>query len=317
MATQKTIADRLGLSVSLVSRVLSGKADEIGIAADTVQRVLNEAKRTNYAPNSAALTLRGARTNTLGVVAYDFEDPYFGVILSELHKIAGERNFSLVLAGAYKRNDAHIDASIFAKHSVDGLIIVGSDRQKTWLDGFDQANAPIVQIGHTDDKKCANIYVDENSSTAVIAGHLTRTNNRTAALFFTRSLAHQCFRRAHLKTLKAHGIEVIHDFRSDGDAIAEDVSAMRPVPDAVIAGDDIMAIHIIRALHERGLSVPQDVKVIGFDDIPQARNFIPSLTTLRSPIEKIAETAFKLAAGSAQPEESIRFAPELICRESA
>ena len=96
MATQKSIADTLGLSISLVSRVLSGKAKDIGVAQETIQKVLDEAERMNYTPNSAALALRGVKTQTLGVISYDFEDPYFGTILGELHKIARQRKFTLI-----------------------------------------------------------------------------------------------------------------------------------------------------------------------------------------------------------------------------
>ena len=84
MVTQKDIAGKLGVSISLVSRVLSGKAREIGIAEETIKMIEDAALEANYVPNSAALNLKGVKTRTLGVVTYDFEDPYLGFILAQL-----------------------------------------------------------------------------------------------------------------------------------------------------------------------------------------------------------------------------------------
>jgi LacI family transcriptional regulator len=181
MATQKTIADTLGISISLVSRVLSGRAREIGVAEETIEKVLSEAKRVNYIPNSAALSLRGEKTRTLGIITYDFEDPYFGIILGELHKIASQRKFSLILAGSWQRDMGTLDLSAFSKHSIEGLIIVGSDRKKDWYKNFPQKNIPVVQIGFTTDSIGTTICVDETISTELVANYLYEQKIRNVA----------------------------------------------------------------------------------------------------------------------------------------
>lgn len=318
MTTQKNIAHKLGLSISLVSRVLSGKAKDIGIAAETIDKVLEEAQRTNYTPNSAALTLRGTKTHTLGVVTYDFGDPYFGFILGELHKIARARKFSLILAGSYQRDADALDFSTFVKHNVEGLIIVGSDRKKDWFKDYIDESMPVVQIGRTHDMKGSNICLDESVSAEMVAEYLKNKGVATAALIFGDSLTSEVFRAAHLEALGNHGINITGDIVTDNSdrSINAATRKLRPLPDVIIAADDLMAIQIIRSLYESGVSVPEDVKVIGFDNIPNSRNFIPALTTLNPPIKEMVQMAFDLASVPETSNETIKFAPELISRES-
>ena len=319
MPTQKSIADTLGISISLVSRVLSGRAREIGVAEDTIEKVLSEAKRVNYIPNSAALSLRGEKTHTLGVITYDFEDPYFGIILGELHKIAKQRKFSLILAGSYQRDMDTLDLSAFSKHSVEGLIIVGSDRKKDWYENFAQKSIPVVQIGFTTDSIGTTICLDETSSTELVVDYLHKQKIKNVALFFNQSLSHATFKEHYIKALGQRKINILNDivFDEATDSIKERLQQLKKLPDVLIAGDDILATKIIRALHELNIQVPRDIKVVGFDNISLASDFIPSLTTLNPPIIEMVKTAFDLVSNNKSSKKTYRFEPELICRESA
>lgn len=319
MPTQKTIADTLGISISLVSRVLSGRAREIGVAEETIEKVLSEAKRVNYIPNSAALSLRGEKTRTLGVITYDFEDPYFGIILGELHKIANQRRFSLILAGSYQRDMATLDLSAFSKHSIDGLIIVGSDRKKSWYENFPQKNIPVVQIGFTTDSIGTTICVDETISTESVANYLHKQKTRDAALFFNQTLSHQVFKEHYIKALESRKINILEDvtFDESTGSVKERLQQLTKLPEVIIAGDDLLATRIIRALHELNIRVPKDVKVVGFDNISLASDFIPAITTLNPPIKEMIAKAFDLVSDNKPVKKIYRFEPELICRESA
>lgn len=319
MATQKSIADKLGLSISLVSRVLSGKAKEIGVAEETIKKVMDEAKRTNYTRNSAALSLRGDKTHTLGVVTYDFEDPYFGIILGELHKIAKERSFTLILAGSYQRDEDTMDLAAFAKHSIEGLIIVGSDRKKEWYEKFINKKIPSVQIGFTTDKIGANICLDESKTAKLMVDYLAEQQTQSVTLFFNHSLSHETFKQEHIKVLTKQDIEIIEDVICDGsdESVQSGVNNLKQLPNVIIAGDDIMATKIIRSLYEKGIQVPKDVKVFGFDNIMQAHTFIPSLTTVTPPIQEMVQKAFDLVSQAKPTKKTVKFVPELITRESA
>jgi LacI family transcriptional regulator len=92
---------------------------------------------------------------------------------------------------------------------------------------------------------------------------------------------------------------------------------LKNLPEVIIAGDDLLATRIIRSLHELDIEAPRDIKVIGFDNIALASDFIPAITTLNPPIKDMIATAFDLVSGHNTRQKIYRFKPELICRESA
>jgi LacI family transcriptional regulator len=148
--TQKDIAAKLGVSTSLVSRVLSGQAHKIGVHPNKIDEILRVAKEMNYVPSPAALALRGKKSNTVGIVAYDFHSPYFSLLISELQELAHAKNYSLLLVGFLNRKPNEADLLPLYKHSVDGIIILGSFGDLSWTDSF--KDIPIVRIGHGEHK---------------------------------------------------------------------------------------------------------------------------------------------------------------------
>jgi len=115
--SQKQIGEKVGVSIALVSRVLSGRAREIGIAEETIERVLMVAKELGYVPNAAALSLKGKPTRTIGVAVYDFNDPFFGALIKHIQVQAHEHNYSLILAGFLSCNPDKQDLQSLHKHA--------------------------------------------------------------------------------------------------------------------------------------------------------------------------------------------------------
>ena len=147
MITQKDIAQRLGVSASLVSRALGGTASGIGASAVTIERIRAEAARLNYHPSAAALSLRGTSTRTIGVVIKNFDDPFFGHIIAELQALASAKNFSLILTGCPPGPEARVDIHSLTKYRLDGLIIAGSDFAPEGLESFVSRGIKVVRIG--------------------------------------------------------------------------------------------------------------------------------------------------------------------------
>ena len=310
MVTQKDIAGKLGVSISLVSRVLSGKAREIGIAEETIKMIEEAAREANYVPNSAALNLKGVKTRTLGVVTYDFEDPYLGFILAQLQKIAHEQKYSLILTGAYRRESENLDITPFIKHSIEGLIIVGSDRSKEWHEPLEAKKIPTVQLGFTKEKKGAVVCLDAGKAVAKAVKHIKKLGYKSPALLFNESLSHEIYLEAYQKELKKAGIKVGNIYRS------MDSKILKNIPDVLICGDDLLAMEAIRFLNDEGVKVPTDVKVIGFDNIPLSSTFVPSLTTLSPPLIEMIGSAFEIAVSHKSSAKTQKFVPELKVRES-
>ena len=329
MITQKDIAQRLGVSASLVSRALGGTAPGIGASAVTIERIRTEAARLNYHPSAAALSLRGTSTRTIGVVIKNFDDPFFGHIIAELQALASAKHFSLLLTGCPPGTDAQVDIHSMTKYRLDGLIIAGSDFVPEGLEAFVRRGTRVVRIGVGPAMEgITNVTVDLENGLRQLVGYLAKLGHRDlgsigdatapnlrraqvllAALkqadLFARP---HCFIRAQTRGADA-GYEAMQTLLQRGADL---------MPTAVIAAEDVLAQTALRALFEHRVRVPQDLTLVGVDDVPSARMTIPSLTTLRLPMPAMVQEAFEqLTATGDKPRHSISVKPELVVRESS
>jgi DNA-binding LacI/PurR family transcriptional regulator len=331
MITQKEIASQLGVSTSLVSRVLTGTAGEIGVSGETIQRIREVAVRLNYRPSAAALTLRGRPTKTLGVIVRDFEDPFFGHMIGELHRLGWTNEYSLVLTGCPTTDDRQVDLGPLLKYHLDGLIMIGSDFEPEGLEGFRQKQVPIVRIGTGQRREgILNISMDQESGLDQIVVYLQKLGHRDIGYIGNDTASHIRREEILLSVMKNHDLAIRPDacVRSSSKDVRSGYEAMRrllhqregSLPTAVVAADDVIAQGGLRALFERGIAVPTDLSLVGIDDIPSARMMIPALTTLRQPINEMIQEAFQLltnpAKGTGTHTSDIVVNPELVIRES-
>jgi DNA-binding LacI/PurR family transcriptional regulator len=327
--TQKDIARRLGISPSLVSRALRGTAAHIGAAPGTVERIRQEAQRLGYHSSAAALTLRGESTQTLGVVVKDFEDPYFGLLLGELQRVAAAAGFSLVLTGRDARQPEQLDAGALWKYQVDGLIIIGSEYQPQGLQEFFAAGMPVVQIGTgSSTAGMGRVCMDQALGLGRLLDYLRALGHRqvgyvsdgSPASLRRKTVLEDQMRRRRLPVQARWFVQA---GQPGPDAGAEAAAMLLRggvdrMPTALVAGDDVLAQSALRALFDQGCRVPQDLSLAGVDDIPSARRMIPALTTLRQPMAAMVQQAFDLVVhgGRAALGRVISVAPELVVRES-
>ena len=332
MITQKDIARRLGVSASLVSRVLTGTAGDIGVSTDTMRRIREEAARVNYRPSAAALTLRGTSTKTIGVIVKDFEDPFFGRVIGELQGLAWTKQYSLVLTGCPSPKDPRADLTALLKYQLDGVIMAGSDFEPEGLDTFSAKGIPVVQIGNERRREgIVRVVMDQEFGLEQLVTYLEKLGHwdigyigddappsvrREAIVQKILQNRHRPIRPSALARVPARnmaaGYEAMHQLlRQCGEAL----------PTAVVAADDVIAQAALRALFEKRIRVPDDLSLAGVDDIPSARMTIPALTTLRQPIREMVTEAFYLVTSQpgkarAQVDGEIVVKPELVVRES-
>ena len=329
-ATQKAMARRLGVSASLVSRALRGQAERIGAHPATIQRIRAEAARCGYAPNVAALSLRGGATRMLGVVVRDFADPFFGPIVGALQRLAAAEGYALVMTGGGAGSRGGAELLPLHRYRLDGFILVGSDFQPHGIDPVLRGGAPVVRLGDGPaDDEAVQVCVAQAAGFDQLLGHLRALGHRhigylgdtTPTNARREAVLRQALRAAGLPVRPAWFVRV-PDMASG--TLARTLPRLwtggcAPAPTAVVAADDVMALALLRALHEAGARVPHDLSVTGVDDIPFAHLAVPALTTLRSPIAAMAERAFQLASGR-EPVSGVqrRFEvqPELVVRES-
>jgi len=331
MTTQKQIAQRLGVSVSLVSRALSGTAGGIGVPEATVRRIHRTAERMGYTPNVTARILQGGQARTLGVVVYDFADPYFGPMIGALQRLAHEAQYSLVLGGFENRKAWNLDVAGLLKHHIDGLIIIGSGRDTGWTKRFREKNMPVVRLGTgTVLRGAKTVSVDERKAMVLIVRHLTTLGHRRLAFIGLDLPVHrqrgEALRRALTGTGASlsprHMVYRPERLLEAGYAAACDLSLEGHLaPTAIVASNDVIALGLLRGLAERGVCVPRDISLTGYDDIPLSRLSVPALTTVRQPVEAMASAAFthmlnKVQGASETCGEEIVLEPELVERES-
>ncbi len=327
MLTQKNIAKKLGVSASLVSRALCGTASKIGASEKTVHRIRHEAKRLGYAPNAAALALRGGRSMMIAVVIKDFDDPFLGTITRELQGLANKKGFSLILTG-FGKGASGPDISSLSRFNLDALIICGSDLRVDWIKPFLRKGLPCVQIGSG--VSCCGlnrVEIDEDFGIEIILKYLLSLGHRNIAFIGDYTGSHMR-RKKIFKNIYAKIFRAVRPFTiSVPSGRCAGIQAMkmllrksqkRPFT-SVVAADDIMAQEALRALYDSGLSVPSDVSLSGVDDIPSARLCIPSLTTVRAPVDVMVRKAFELVIEKSLTGDmarSLKIRPELVKRES-
>jgi LacI family transcriptional regulator len=328
MVTQKFIAQKLGISTSLVSRALAGTAKNIGASDETIRKIREAAAELGYAPNAAALTLRGAKSKTIGVIIKDFDDPFLGRMTGALQELARKSGYSLLLTGFDVAKRKPLDLSSLLRYRLDALIVCGSDICSSWVKSFQSRDIPVAQIGS--DADCAGVSrveMDEAAGIEFLVDFVIKSGHRRIG--FIGSVAGPHLRRRHMleAELERQGVSrrdttmiSVPESENAGLAAMKKLLAKtaKKRPTVVLAADDSMAQGALRAVYDAGLAVPHDLSLTGIDDIPAAGLMIPALTTIRSPIDRMVAAAFELVfepAGGG-PGRVTRLAPELVVRES-
>jgi LacI family transcriptional regulator len=292
--TQKTIADSLGVSVSLVSRVLSGRAGEIGIPQSTVDQVERRASELGYVPNLAAQSLKGKPTRFIGVVVYDFKDPFFAELVAAIQEKFHQLKYSTLLVGFTDRQIDEQDLSPLKQHTLDAIIVLGSDLSGAFKNEI--RDTPIFRIGHAIEAENSISYrPDEKEFARQLATLLQSLGTRDAAIVQS-DLVNLDIRREIISSALDQASVRHLVYRLEGRPYFEagyrwmtGIINSNKLPDAVVCTTDQLALGALKALLENGIAVPGRVRVTGFDDIQMAGQFHPGLTTFRQPVGQIID----------------------------
>jgi len=300
------IARVSGVSQSTVSRVLNDTITSVPIAADTRQRVLEMAERLGYRPNPLARGLRGAKTMLLGLIVRDIADMFFATAVEAVSLSARERNYNVVLGSAHSQADEAIALrAVLETRHCDGIVLLGDVRdQPRLLDDLAASNVPVVALWQgTALPGVATINIDNRGGIASAIDHLAGLGHRRFG--FIGGFPHGDIRERRagfIEHLTALGMPPLDDHvhaglnnpGSGADAFRNLIGMADP-PTAIVTATDQMAIGALHAAHALGVSVPHQVSIVGFDDIPLAQYTAPPLTTVSQPMGEMAELAVRLA----------------------
>jgi DNA-binding LacI/PurR family transcriptional regulator len=335
--TMQDIADAAGVSQSTVSRVLTGAPNAIPINPATRERILEVARQMRYRPNPLARGLRGAKTMLLGVIVREITDPFFSGCIDAISTEANRRGYNVVLGHAHGRTDEAIALrAILETRHCDAILLLGdTSDQPRLLEELRDANFPVVALwqGMASMSGISVIDVDNRFGIDALMDHLLGLGHRKIAFIGGAFLGGRLIgdigerRVAFLERLAAEGLELPEGFVCDapntfagGSSSLTALMALPDRPTAVIATTDVLAVGALHAAGHLGLKVPDDVTVVGFDDLPMAEYTTPSLTTICMPIAQMAAAGVGAAVDEDHDRESVILQvlkPNLVIRESS
>ncbi|TAM56140.1 MAG: LacI family transcriptional regulator [Acidobacteria bacterium] len=296
--TIKQVALEAGVSVATVSRVLNDK----GPASDaTRSRIRSVAERLRYVPHGAARSLITNRTNAFGVLLPDIYGEFFSELIRGIDLASRQLGYHLLVSSSHG-DRGEMEAVLRATRGrVDGLIVMSPDLDTEMLHANLPDTLPVVLLNcRSDGFGFDSITIDNFGGALAIVRHLAGLGHRRIALVkgpagnYDASERLRGYRKAMLALPCgwSEELELEGDFSEEsGAAAGRRALALRPVPSAIFAANDSMAIGVLSVLWNAGLRVPEDISLAGFDDIPISRFTAPALSSVRVPIADLGERA--------------------------
>ena len=310
--TMKDIAIATGVSRSTVSRILSDAPLAVPVAQETRARVLAVARDLGYRPNPLARALRGAPTMLLGAIVREITDPFFAGAIEAVSTAARVRGYNIVLGLAHARaREAHELATVLEARQCDAILLLGDmGDQPQLLADLRDTHVPVIALWQGSGLDLIpGVQVDNDLGIRIAINHLVGLGHRRIAFIGGQPLGDIRERQAAYRDAMA-GIlgEVppayilqVANTPEAGEAALNTLLAVRPMPTAIVASTDVLAVGVLRGALLRGIRVPDELSVVGFDDIMMATVTVPGLTTIRMPIEAMAAEAVALAVGANEP----------------
>lgn len=324
----KALAVHLGLSVATVSRVLTGVPAAKSIPKITQDRVFAAAAEMKYRPNVVARSLRKQRSLTIGVMLPEISEGYATLVLSGVEeRLMEAQYFYFVVSHHHRAEMIERCQHMLLERAVEGLIAIDTPLTH-------RSSVPTVTVsGHHEPEGVTNIILDHNRAAALAIDHLHQLGHREIAFIKGQEFSSDTDARWEgiLLAMSTRGLRIVPQLvaRLEGGAPTHDpgyaatrrlLAAGKPFT-ALFAFNDVSAIGAIRAFREAGLSVPEDVSVVGFDDVQSAAYQNPALTTVRQPLQRMgmlaaAQLLEQIGPARLPAVQQIVVSPELIVRES-
>jgi DNA-binding LacI/PurR family transcriptional regulator len=338
--TLADIAEQADVTSMTVSRVMNQSGY---VHATTRERVLRVARQLNYRPNGLARGLKIQRTETIGMVIGDIANPFAAELTRGVRQVLEARGYTLFIC--ISEHSANEDVQAFdslADHRADGIIVAtrASKSGNERLEELVESGVPVSLIGRDFRHPHVDLVSADNFTGGYEAtGHLIAAGHRRIGFIgvsLTGGLGLKRF-QGYLEALKDHGLAVHDELIVGGRNVAEQMPGysteemgydgmlrlleLKDCPTAVFARNDFTAMGALNAIKRAGLRIPEDIAVMGYDDIPLASHTSPALSTVRQPTRAQGSTAAefllrRIEGDREQPREEKSFACELVIRES-
>jgi len=325
--TLKTIAEHLGLTAGTVSAALNNSAAARSIPEHTKNRIIEAAQELNYRPNFFARTLRLKRTYTIGVIAEEIGDAYGALIISGIEEYLRKNNyFFLTVIHRHDPKLLQAYAQMLLTRGVEGFITTDTSIQQ-------KLALPTVAVaGHQPVEGVTNIVLDHKRAARLALEHLQGLGHENIAFIRGQTISSDSAVRwaAICEVAQELGIPIrpeltiqlegVDSTPAIGYPFAKQLLGRKENFTALFAYNDISAIGSIWAFREAGLRVPEDISIVGFDDIPGAAYANPGLTTVRQPLVRMGQIAAQTLVDQIEERgenvQEIAIEPDFVVRES-
>lgn len=322
-ASIKDVARAAGVSLATVSRVLNGSGP---VSQEKRQRVWQAVEALGYVPHGGARSLVKRRTDTVALVLPELSGDFYSQLLRGAELAARRLGVQLLVSG-FHGSAAEVKKALSATRGrVDGIALMWPEVEKDGLMSAVPPGSPLVLLGGAHDQGLASMALDNAGGARAAVQHLLDLGHRVIAHLQgpptnLDALERQRAFETVVREAGAQAMVVPGDFSEEGGfRAAEAILALNPRPTAVFAANDASAIGLILGLRAAGVRVPDEISVVGFDDIPLARLFTPALTTVCARVEALGAAAVEtVVALRSNPNQRIhrRLPTGLVVRASS
>jgi LacI family repressor for deo operon, udp, cdd, tsx, nupC, and nupG len=326
------IAKAAGVSKGTVSRVLNNRDGDIPISEKTREKVEEVAKELGYQPNPFAAALRSQRTGVIGAVIRDISDPFLILIMKAIQKTLHAKNLELLIGHAeYESETAERQFNLLLNRWSDGLLLLGNlPGDQTILSNLKKYNTPIVAIAGNISDMIPSVDFNNVTGTRAALNYLYELGHRRIAFIGNQEHAGVRERLAVFKEFLAeHSLSIWEEYiktnpKTRGEALSctRSLLSLPKSPTAIFCASDLLALGAMNGAWQMGLAVPKDISIIGYDDIEEAADSYPPLTTIRQPAGAISNAAVELLLelignpNGMDLNTKVSIHPELIIRSS-
>ncbi len=326
LPTITDVAQLAGVSIATVSRVLNASTP---VVEETAQRVRAAVDELQFVPRTAARVLASRKTNTIGLLFSEIRGAFFAHLLQGIESQLRSAGYELLIYST--QSDHPTKRKPLGEHNTDGLLVFTSSLETEELRRLNKINFPVVLMHQTppEGMNIPVITIENKDGAEMLVSHLIEKHGRRRIVFLQGPEGHedsQWRERGYRDALDAHGIPfdpeliVTGEFDEEQAFVAMQQLLLDGIEfDAVFSGDDDAAIGVYRALKMANRIIPDDVAVVGFDDVQFSRYISPALTTIRAPIEEVGREAvrqlIRLLNGE-QAQSLVLMRTELVIRES-
>jgi LacI family transcriptional regulator len=325
----KEVARRAGVSPGTVSNVLNHPER---VRAETRDRVEQAIRDLGFVRNGSAATLRAGQNRAIGLVVLDVGNPFFVEVARGVEDVVSDRDHAVILCNSGESPDKEArNLRVLAEQRVRGVLITPAGEDLASVEALRARDVAVVLVDHSSPGDLCSVSVDDVAGGDLAVTHLLSRGAERLAYVTGPMAIRQCSERRKgarraLRTagLPARALEetVVPEMNASGGRLAAEKLLATELPDAIFCANDMLALGVLRALSQAGVKVPDDVALIGYDDIEFSSAGTVPLSSIRQPTYQLGKIATELLLDECDDpdghaHQQIMFQPELVVRESS